>query len=85
MFVDFVSYAFLYHQKQMLTDRVRMNAYHDAITLNEDMFRGKVVLDVGAGRYDFLALFICCLVLSYFPFPSSSCLCLYSFVICCAS
>ena len=47
---DFVSYAYLYHQKQMLTDRVRMNAYHDAIKLNADVFKDKVVLDVGAGR-----------------------------------
>jgi protein arginine N-methyltransferase 1 len=45
----FVSYAYLYHQKQMLTDRVRMNSYHDAIKLNADVFKDKVVLDVGAG------------------------------------
>ena len=64
--VDFVSYAYLYHQKQMLTDRVRMNAYHDAISMNEDAFKGKIVLDVGAGRFvlfmsllSFLVIFPC--------------------------
>lgn len=29
---DFCSYAYLYHQKQMLTDHVRMNAYYSGET-----------------------------------------------------
>ncbi|KAJ1461964.1 S-adenosyl-L-methionine-dependent methyltransferase [Pelagophyceae sp. CCMP2097] len=45
----FSSYAFLYHQKQMLSDNSRMCAYRDAIMQNKDCFKGKVVLDVGAG------------------------------------
>ena len=45
----FCSYAYLYHQKQMLMDHVRMRAYHSSIMLNKDKFRGKVVLDVGTG------------------------------------
>jgi protein arginine N-methyltransferase 1 len=42
----FSSYAFLYHQKQMLSDNSRMCAYRDAIMQNKDCFKGKVVLDV---------------------------------------
>ena len=45
----FCSYAFLYHQKQMLMDHVRMRAYHNAIMMNKSLFQGKVVLDVGTG------------------------------------
>ena len=45
----FCSYAFLYHQKQMLMDDVRMRAYHNAIMQNKSLFEGKVVLDVGTG------------------------------------
>lgn len=45
----FCSYSYLYHQKQMLMDHVRMRAYHSAIMSNKDLFKGKVVLDVGAG------------------------------------
>ena len=45
----FCSYAFLYHQKQMLMDDVRMRAYHNAIMQNRSLFEGKVVLDVGTG------------------------------------
>lgn len=45
----FCTYAFLYHQKEMLSDRVRMKAYHDAIFLNPKHFKGKTVLDVGTG------------------------------------
>ncbi len=45
----FCSYSYLYHQKQMLMDHVRMRAYHNAIMSNRDLFEGKVVLDVGAG------------------------------------
>lgn len=45
----FCSYAYLYHQKQMLMDHVRMRAYHSAIMSNKSLFEGKVVLDVGTG------------------------------------
>ncbi|KAG9459702.1 hypothetical protein H6P81_004210 [Aristolochia fimbriata] len=45
----FCTYAFLYHQKEMLSDRVRMDAYYNAIFKNQDHFRGKTVLDVGTG------------------------------------
>lgn len=45
----FSSYAFIYHQKQMLTDAKRMEAYRDAILGNAQCFKDKVVLDVGAG------------------------------------
>lgn len=45
----FCSYAQLYHQKQMLADHNRMAAYHSAILGNPDVFKGKVVMDVGTG------------------------------------
>ncbi|KAM0974532.1 hypothetical protein EV1_017484 [Malus domestica] len=45
----FCTYAFLYHQKEMLSDRVRMDAYYNAVFKNTHHFHGKAVLDVGAG------------------------------------
>ena len=45
----FSSYAYIYHQKQMLSDGARMRAYRDAILGNPASFKGKTVLDVGAG------------------------------------
>eukprot|EP00586_Coscinodiscus_wailesii_P014392 CAMPEP_0172514484 /NCGR_PEP_ID=MMETSP1066-20121228/260396_1 /TAXON_ID=671091 /ORGANISM="Coscinodiscus wailesii, Strain CCMP2513" /LENGTH=415 /DNA_ID=CAMNT_0013295173 /DNA_START=213 /DNA_END=1460 /DNA_ORIENTATION=- len=45
----FCSYAQLYHQKQMLADHNRMAAYHSAIIGNSDVFKDKVVMDVGTG------------------------------------
>ncbi|XP_031389329.1 protein arginine N-methyltransferase PRMT10 [Punica granatum] len=45
----FCTYAYLYHQKEMLSDRVRMDAYYDAIFKNKHHFIGKTVLDVGTG------------------------------------
>lgn len=38
----FCTYAFLYHQKEMLSDRVRMDAYHTAVFRNARHFAGKV-------------------------------------------
>lgn len=38
----FCTYAFLYHQKEMLSDRVRMDAYYDSIFRNARHFKGKV-------------------------------------------
>ncbi|KAK4391648.1 protein arginine N-methyltransferase PRMT10 [Sesamum angolense] len=45
----FCTYGFLYHQKEMLSDRVRMDAYYNAIFENKHHFQGKTVLDVGTG------------------------------------
>lgn len=45
----FCAYSQLYHQKQMLTDHNRMAAYHAAIMGNSDVFKDKVVMDVGTG------------------------------------
>lgn len=46
----FAEYGLLYDHVGMLQDHVRMQAYYDAIQLNaERHFKGKVVLDVGAG------------------------------------
>ncbi|KAF5749661.1 protein arginine N-methyltransferase PRMT10 [Tripterygium wilfordii] len=45
----FCTYAFLYHQKEMLSDRVRMDAYFNAVFKNKHHFQGKTVLDVGTG------------------------------------
>jgi len=45
----FCSYAQLYHQKQMLADHNRMAAYHAAIMGNPDVFKDKVVMDIGTG------------------------------------
>ena len=45
----FCAYAQLYHQKQMLTDHNRMAAYHAAIVGNADIFKDKIVMDVGTG------------------------------------
>lgn len=45
----FVSYGYLFHQKDMLQDRGRMDAYRDAILRNPRSFKDKVVLDVGTG------------------------------------
>ncbi|CAO2822731.1 unnamed protein product [Amaranthus hypochondriacus] len=45
----FCTYSFLYHQKDMLSDRVRMDAYFNSIFQNKHHFLGKTVLDVGTG------------------------------------
>lgn len=45
----FCTYAFLYHQKEMLSDRVRMDAYCMSIFKNKHHFKNKTVLDVGTG------------------------------------
>lgn len=45
----FQYYAMLPQQQNMLQDRVRTGTYFTAITENAADFRGKVVLDVGAG------------------------------------
>ncbi|KAJ0701792.1 putative methyltransferase [Helianthus annuus] len=38
----FCTYAFLYHQKEMLSDRVRMDAYYHSVFNNKRHFIGKV-------------------------------------------
>jgi len=45
----FCSYAYLYHQKQMLTDHHRMQSYHSAVMKNKELFKGATVVDVGTG------------------------------------
>ncbi|WJX72824.1 class I-like SAM-binding methyltransferase super [Trifolium repens] len=45
----FCTYSFLYHKKEMLSDRVRMDAYFNAVLENKHQFKDKVVLGVGAG------------------------------------
>ncbi|KAE8729718.1 Protein arginine N-methyltransferase PRMT10 [Hibiscus syriacus] len=51
----FCTYAFLYHQKEMLSDRVRMDAYYNAVFKNKHYFHGKLV----QGRYMLLKQPIC--------------------------
>jgi protein arginine N-methyltransferase 1 len=41
--------GYLYHQKDMLQDRGRMDAYRNSILRNAMCFKDKVVLDVGTG------------------------------------
>lgn len=38
----FCTYAYLYHQKEMLCDRVRMDSYYNSIFQNKHHFEGKV-------------------------------------------
>ncbi|GFS37441.1 protein arginine methyltransferase 10 [Actinidia rufa] len=45
----FCTYGFLYHQKEMLCDRVGMDSYYNAVFDNKHHFDGKIVLDVGTG------------------------------------
>ena len=60
----FCAYAQLYHQKQMLTDHNRMAAYHAAIVGNANVFKDKVVMDVGTGS-GILAGTSCCVMLCW--------------------
>jgi len=52
----FCTYAFLYHQKDMLEDHKRTGAYYQGVMQNRRQFEGKVVLDVGTGS-GILAIF----------------------------
>ncbi|GMH89238.1 hypothetical protein TL16_g11394 [Triparma laevis f. inornata] len=45
----FCSYSQIFHQKQMLSDTIRMASYHSAIVGNPDCFKDKIVMDVGTG------------------------------------
>nr|CCA19515.1 arginine Nmethyltransferase putative [Albugo laibachii Nc14] len=45
----FCTYGYVYHQKQMLSDDLRMQCYRDAIFENPSHFKDKVILDVGTG------------------------------------
>jgi len=45
----FCTYGYLYHQKEMLEDQVRMQSYYDSVFKNKAQFKDKVVLDVGTG------------------------------------
>mmetsp|Transcript_11453 Transcript_11453/g.20223 ORF Transcript_11453/g.20223 Transcript_11453/m.20223 type:complete len:379 (-) Transcript_11453:647-1783(-) len=52
----FCTYAYLYHQKEMLEDHKRTGAYYQAVMSNRKQFHNKVVLDVGTGS-GILAIF----------------------------
>lgn len=52
----FCTYAFLYHQKEMLSDRVRMDAYFNAIFENKRHFAGKVLTPLLLFYYRFTPL-----------------------------
>ncbi len=52
----FCTYAYLYHQKDMLEDHKRTGAYFMACLKNQKVFQDKVVLDVGTGS-GILAIF----------------------------
>lgn len=42
----FCTYSFLYHQKEMLSDRVRMDAYYNSIFKNKHHFQGRVGFNI---------------------------------------
>lgn len=52
----FCTYAYIYHQKEMLEDHKRTGAYYLACMQNRAQFANKVVLDVGTGS-GILAIF----------------------------
>ncbi|KAL6777065.1 PRMT10 [Auxenochlorella protothecoides x Auxenochlorella symbiontica] len=52
----FITYSYLYHQKDMLEDHKRTGAYYNACIQNMAQFKDKVVLDVGTGS-GILAIF----------------------------
>jgi protein arginine N-methyltransferase 1 len=43
------AYPTVWGHKVMLDDPIRMTAYHDAIMKNKDLFKDKVVMDIGTG------------------------------------
>lgn len=45
----FNSYSHFHIHEEMLKDRIRTDAYKNAILNNKDAFKGKVVLDIGCG------------------------------------
>lgn len=45
----FDSYSHVGIHREMITDKIRTDAYRNAILNNPELFRGKVVLDVGCG------------------------------------
>ena len=45
----FNSYSSYYIDEQMLKDRIRTGTYQDAIKNNPDVFKDKIVLDIGSG------------------------------------
>jgi type I protein arginine methyltransferase len=50
----FCTYGYLYHQKEMLCDRVRMDAYHSAVFRNAPHVSGKVRGEGGGALCTFL-------------------------------
>ena len=51
----FCSYAYLYHQKQMLTDHHRMQSYHSSIMRNKVLFQvfGPITITTFPVFFDF--------------------------------
>ena len=47
--VYFNSYSSYYIHKQMLKDKIRTGTYQNAILKNPDVFKDKIVLDIGSG------------------------------------
>ena len=45
----FNSYSSYYIHEQMLKDKIRTGTYQDAILKNSDVFKDKIVLDIGSG------------------------------------
>ena len=45
----FNSYSSYYIHEQMLRDKIRTGTYQDAIKNNPDIFKDKIVLDIGSG------------------------------------
>jgi len=45
----FNSYSSYYIHEQMLKDKIRTGTYQDAILQNPDVFKDKIVLDIGSG------------------------------------
>lgn len=69
----FCTYGFLYHQKEMLCDRVRMDAYYNAVFENKHHFKGKVFKSISNQSLSFsiIILFrICCFDISRRDFAS---------------
>lgn len=64
----FCTYAYLYYQKVMLSDRVRMEAYYNAVFKNPYHFRNKVLSNSNRKPFPF-----CCLFRSIYIFDLVMC------------
>lgn len=68
----FCTYAFLYHQKEMLSDRVRMDAYFNSIFENKSHFLGKVSITLHLSLYlslqliyMYICMYVVCMYIRY--------------------